>query len=73
MADAAPGDPTPRQRQRCTNCGRKTRSVARICLECKPAPAVSRDGAVVHVEGIGPLSTHAALQLAHRLADAVTP
>jgi hypothetical protein len=33
---------------------------------------VTRDGDGIHIEGIGHMSTHAALQLAHRIADAAT-
>ena len=64
---------TNRQRP-CTRCGqRQTHSATGICWECRPAPAVRRDGGVVHVEGLGNLTTHAALGLAHALADAVQP
>ena len=66
-------DPKLRPRHRCTECGRKTRAAQRVCIQCRPAPAVTRDGGCVHVEGLlGPLSTHAALVLAHALADAVS-
>jgi hypothetical protein len=58
----------------CTQCrARQTRSATRVCWECRPAPAVRRDGGYIHIEGLGNLTTHAALRLAHALADAVQP
>jgi hypothetical protein len=44
-----------------------------MCLQCRPSPAVTSHGGGIYIEGIGQLSTHAALQLAHRIADEVTP
>ena len=58
----------------CIRCGqRQTRSDTRVCWECRSAPAVRRDGGYVHIEELGNLTTHAALRLAHALADAVQP
>jgi hypothetical protein len=58
----------------CSRCHtHETRSATGICWQCRPAPAVRRDGDGVHIGGIGHLSTDAALRLAHDIADAVTP
>jgi hypothetical protein len=57
----------------CRGCGfNDTRSASALCAQCRPAPAVTLQGDVVHIDGLGAFSTHAALVLAHRLADAVS-
>jgi hypothetical protein len=62
-----------KEKRPCRNCGHETRSAGGLCLRCKPAPTVSRDGNGIHIAGIGHLSTDAALRLAHAIADVVTP
>jgi hypothetical protein len=57
----------------CRSCGvNDTRSATGLCSQCRPAPAVTLQGDVVHIDGLGTISTHAALALAHKLADAVS-
>jgi hypothetical protein len=64
-------------KRRCVGrgCRRWTRSTQRLCDRCKTgrAPDVARDGDGVLLEGIGHLDYAAALALAHKLADALTP
>lgn len=63
-----------RPKRLCTGCGvAETRSAIRLCVHCRPAPAVTLEGGVVFVEGIGGLSPAAALVLAHRIADVLAP
>jgi hypothetical protein len=64
----------PREKRRCRQCGeRETRSATGKCLHCRPSPTVSRDGDAIYIDGLGHLTIHAALCLAHSIADAVTP
>ena len=61
-------------RRPCIKCQRRdTANKSRVCWECRPCPGVEvRDG-LIHVEGLPPLTSEKALQLAHRLADLLTP
>lgn len=62
------------KKHRCTLCQEHdTASPTRICWRCRPIPHVEVRGDLVHVQGLWPMSTEKALQLAHRLADVLTP
>ncbi len=45
----------------------------RVCWECRPCPGVDLRDGLIHVEGLPPLTSEKALQLAHRLVDMLTP
>jgi hypothetical protein len=56
----------------CIQCGRRqTRSATRVCWECRQAPAVRRDGEFILVEGLGLLTTDAALVVSNAIVDAI--
>ena len=62
------------QRHQCTVCReRDTASTTRVCWQCRPSPRVEVRDNLVYVDGLPPLTTEKALQLAHRLADVLTP
>lgn len=65
---------TSKQRQPCTRCStRHTSSGTGLCWHCRPCPTVNLKDGLVHVDGLAPLTPDKALQLPHRLADALTP
>lgn len=62
----------PPARRKCSTCGRRdTNSSTGLCWECRPCPTVETRDGLIHIAGLPPLSTDKALQLAHRLADAL--
>jgi hypothetical protein len=42
-----------------------------VCWECRPAPAVRRHGEFILVEGLGLLTTDAALVVSNAIVDAI--
>ncbi len=65
---------TSKQSQPCTQCTtRQTRNRTGLCWHCRPCPSVNLIDGLVHIEGLAPLTPGKALQLAHRLADALAP
>jgi hypothetical protein len=64
-------------KRRCVGrgCRRWTRSTQRLCDRCKSgrAPTVIRTDEGIHIEGVGWMSDQAALSLAHRIADLLSP
>ena len=65
----------PRPRTHCQGCRRQTRRVTRLCERCETgsAPDVVREGPGIRIRGIGYLDSSAALALAHKIADLLTP
>ena len=62
----------PKNKRLCTRCHLKqTRAASGVCASCRGIPTVTMDGNTVHVDGLGSFTTHQALLLAHRIADAV--
>lgn len=60
-------------RRTCAQCTRQTASTTGLCWQCRPCPTVELSDGLVQVDGLPPLTVDKALQLAHRIADAVAP